>query len=56
MVDKEPEMKITVEMTLKELKESNFTEEQHMRECIIADLGDARDYPGFNIKVVVTDD
>lgn len=49
-------MKIIVEMTLKELKESNFTDEQHMRECIISDLDDARDYPGFNIKVVVTDD
>jgi hypothetical protein len=49
-------MKIIVEVTKEELKEANFTDEEHMRECIIGDLDDARAYPGFNIKVVVTDD
>lgn len=49
-------MKLTVELTRKELEECNFTDEQHMRECIISDLDDGRDYPGFNIKVIVTDE
>lgn len=49
-------MKIIVEVTNEELKECNFTDEDHLRECIIGDLDDARDYPGFNIKAIVTDE
>lgn len=49
-------MKIVIEVTKQEMKECNFADEEYMRECIIGDLDDARDYPGFNVKVIVIDE
>lgn len=49
-------MKILIEVTKEEMTECGFVNEENMRESIISDLDDARDYPGFNIKVIVTDE
>ncbi len=45
-------MKIVVEVTREELSE--FIDEEHMRECIIEDLDNGREYPGFNVKIIIT--
>lgn len=47
-------MKITVEVTKKELEEMGVNRER-LKEFIVEDLDDARDYVGYNVEVVIKD-
>jgi hypothetical protein len=46
-------MWITIEVDKEDLEEVNMTPEE-LKEAIIQDLDDARDYPGFYVKIEVT--
>ncbi|WP_205959266.1 hypothetical protein [Pantoea stewartii] len=45
-------MEITVQVTKKELEEMGVSRER-LKEFIMEDLDDARDYVGFNVEVVI---
>lgn len=45
-------MWITVEVDKEDLEELDMTPEE-LKEAIIQDLDDAREYPGFNVKIEV---
>lgn len=45
-------MRIKVEITKSELLE-DFADEQHLKDCIVEDLDEAREYPGYSVEVVV---
>lgn len=45
-------MWITVEVDKEDLEELDMTPEE-LKEAIIEDLDDAREYPGFNVKIEV---
>lgn len=46
-------MWITIEVDKEDLEEVNMTPEE-LKEAIIQDLDDARDYPSFYVKIEVT--
>lgn len=48
-------MRITIEMTHKEFEESDFESVEQMRQFMYEDLDSSRDYPGYNIYVIVSD-
>jgi len=45
-------MRIKVEITQSELL-ADFADEKHLKDCIIEDLDEAREYPGYSIEIVV---
>lgn len=47
-------MLITVEITQSELEDFECSSRE-LEWCILEDLDQARDYPGFNVKVIVTE-
>ncbi|MFT2798812.1 hypothetical protein [Serratia sp. N21D137] len=46
-------MRIKVEVTQEELEEVGFSGLEELKQAIIEDLDDARDYPGYSVAVEI---
>lgn len=45
-------MEIEIRISSAELDE-NFIDAEHLRQCVIADLDDGREYPDFKVKIII---